>query len=161
MTILELDGRLKCVWCDTTFSLDAPWTLVNEHDKSHRKYYDMIDCIQFECYDNACSFKGRVSSADICRENDTVLVRFHDNLYPMCEHIWSKAKAHLDFGLKEAKEENPPEEAQRWFCHFCNTRIPLMMERCPSCGSDLSKFVAEYKARLAKVEAINKRIRRE
>ena len=150
---------MKCVWCDKTFPLNAPWTLVNQHEKSHKKYYDIIDCLDFECSETTCSFREKVSSADICRdEADTLLIRFHDNLYPMCEHIWAKAKAHLDFGLKEAKGENPPKEAQRWFCPFCNNRILLTDEKCPNCDSDLSKFVAERRATMAQVERINKRI---
>ena len=76
---------------------------MHEHDRSHRKYYDMIDCVDFRCEDSRCSFTGREASADICREGDTLLIRFHDNRYPMCEHTWEKAKLNLDFGVKEAK----------------------------------------------------------
>jgi hypothetical protein len=101
--VYELGGKLHCPWCKQEYPLDSPWKLVNEHDRSHRKYYDMIDCIQFECQDNQCSFKGKVASADICKDEATLLIRFHDDLYPMCEHTWDKAKEYLDSGLEEAK----------------------------------------------------------
>ena len=101
--IYELGGNLHCPWCKQTFPLDTPWKLVHEHDRSHRKYYDMLDCIDFSCDDNQCTFKGRVASADICCEENTILVRFHDNLHPMCEHMWEKAKQYLDAGMKEGK----------------------------------------------------------
>jgi hypothetical protein len=64
----------------------------------------MIDCVDFQCEENRCSFKGRIASADICNEEGTLLIRFHDNRYPMCEHTWERAKQLLDAGLKEARE---------------------------------------------------------
>lgn len=162
MGVYPWKDQLVCSVCKKTFPLKAPYVDMIDHTASHsRRPPEMIDCVLMRCENKECSFDGRDSGSDVYEIDDRIVVEWHADS-PMCEHMWEQAKAYIDFELKSQKGQLPPEEMLRWWCPYCTTRIPRTSERCPNCGSDLSKLLTPvHKAAAAQLERVYKMLRKD